>query len=536
MPAVAQINVNFANRQEFTELIPPAGVTSVKSISPYTLLQYLLYDRESDLLEERIKSPDRTDFYTYKGGVITAGDKINVKHSDFQITVNTDNPSLPGGNLDIEDSVYVDKIFARRKELQLNYKLPRDSQNRSVIISPRTDTVSNNYFKIETLGTGRYISLYTINSTSKKNSIDIKTSGSNRNIILETDVLSISANDTFNTGNITVNKDATFNKNVTIIGSNTVSQEVFKITNSSGISKFSVDSANGNTDIQGTLNVEGASEIDDTLRVTNTVTFNEALNIDNSITLTNSAKPRKRVIGVRRVDGPQDIFTPTSQYLNDALAIGDFALYAFQAGMIVMWNGSIIKDPATRVLLQPTGGWAICDGETVTWNGSTITVPDLRDRFIVGYGNGNNPNVIGPPLNGGLSRGSTGGANLIQLSVDNLPSHNHLPNGSNASTGQLLGSTFGANDGRHTHQNKAQSNFSGTNSSGTGQNADIQPGDQGPSYRPLKGTPTGQVSTQVEIFESNHSHSVYVTSESRGINEPYENVPPYYALAFIMKL
>lgn len=64
-------------------------------------------------------------------------------------------------------------------------------------------------------------------------------------------------------------------------------------------------------------------------------------------------------------------------------------------GMIVAYNGT-----------SPPPGWAICDGSNGT--------PDLRDRFIVGAGNG-------------MRHNTAGGANSqsIRLSVANLPPHNH---------------------------------------------------------------------------------------------------------------
>lgn len=518
MPAVAQINVVFANRQEFTELIPAAGVTSVKSINPYTLLQYLLYDRESETEDTRIKGPV-DEFYTYKGGVITAGDKINVKHSDFQITVNTDKPTLPGGNLDVENSIYVDSIYSRRKETGENYKLNRASTNRSVTISPRTDTATNNFFKIESAGTGKNISLFTLNNSSPalRNRIEIATTGASRNIILETDVLSISGNDTFHTGNITVNKDATFNRNVTIIGSDTASQEAFEIKNGSGVNKFSVDSANGNTDIQGTLNVEGASEIDDTLRVTGNVTFNETLSIDNNITLTNSAKGRKRVIGVRRVDGPTDIFSPSSQFLNDPIAIGDFALYAFQKGMIIMWGGTIQKGTG-NVLTQPTGGWALCDGTVATFNGESTTTPDLRERFIVGAGvSGNTQNTTNPITNstGGYTVNTVGGCHSVQLSEGEMPLHKHD-----------VSISIDNHDLRHSHKYTCWKI--------TGSNSGLEGGGKQSAYDSTGGVTTCYTTNNPDW--ANVAHGATVSENNKGSNQFHENRPPFYALAFIIKL
>ena len=64
-------------------------------------------------------------------------------------------------------------------------------------------------------------------------------------------------------------------------------------------------------------------------------------------------------------------------------------------GIIVMWSGAVNAIPA---------GWALCDGTNGT--------PDLRDRFIVGAGSSYAPS-------------STGGVNTMNLTVAQLPAHNH---------------------------------------------------------------------------------------------------------------
>jgi len=63
-----------------------------------------------------------------------------------------------------------------------------------------------------------------------------------------------------------------------------------------------------------------------------------------------------------------------------------------------MWSGDLAAIPA---------GWQLCDGNNGT--------PDLRDRFIIGGG-------------GGYNLGSTGGSSNVKLGNDNLPLHSHLRN------------------------------------------------------------------------------------------------------------
>jgi microcystin-dependent protein len=123
----------------------------------------------------------------------------------------------------------------------------------------------------------------------------------------------------------------------------------------------------------------------------------------------------------------------------------------------------------------PTG-WVLCNGQNNT--------PDLRNRFVVGAGNSYALNATG------------GSADAI------LVSHNHT------------GST--STSANHTHSitfRNAQSN--------------------------AQGTPPGRRATSVNLSVSTDAggsaHTHVVTLSTEGVNEVNKNLPPYYALAFIMK-
>jgi microcystin-dependent protein len=123
----------------------------------------------------------------------------------------------------------------------------------------------------------------------------------------------------------------------------------------------------------------------------------------------------------------------------------------------------------------PPSGWAFCDG--------TQNTPDLRGRFIVGYA----PYSLaydqpGDFSAGGTAPGKTGGTESVTLTVAEMPSHNH---------------TF---------------------SKGGDRTLDIVPSHY--------------------IIESNPDHSGTYDAGMNytGGNQPHENRPPYYVLAFIMKL
>jgi microcystin-dependent protein len=159
-------------------------------------------------------------------------------------------------------------------------------------------------------------------------------------------------------------------------------------------------------------------------------------------------------------------------------------------GGIIMWSGSTSTIPS---------GWALCDGTTS--NGRQT--PDLRGRFIVGAGQGtglSNRNV-----------GDTGGTETSTLTVNQIPAHTH----------SVIGNT--QNAGSHNHEfkwYKAQFSYSGSWSDG--------------SYRD-RGQGTYSETSSVQNA-GDHSHAINFTSGSAGSGESFNNLPPFYALAFIMRV
>jgi len=163
----------------------------------------------------------------------------------------------------------------------------------------------------------------------------------------------------------------------------------------------------------------------------------------------------------------------TTAKINDesvTVAKLDPSINFFPSGGIVMWSGTIANIPTD---------WVLCDGTNGT--------PDLRNRFIVGAHSGTNPGTTsqaGPgfsAITGAIADdyepGDTGGETAHQLSVNELPAHNHAY--------QL----------RSIYQQ------------GSGPNA------------------------QTDM--ANNGNSAETGNE--GSNRYHENRPPYYALAYIMK-
>ncbi|GAA4276751.1 phage baseplate protein [Aquimarina mytili] len=146
-------------------------------------------------------------------------------------------------------------------------------------------------------------------------------------------------------------------------------------------------------------------------------------------------------------------------------------------GLISMWSGNEI----------PTG-WALCDGTNGT--------PDLRGRFIVGLNENNNDyNKIG----------NTGGSEKVQLKVQEIPAHNHT------------GNTSEIADHTHNISHPASGNDSGN----------------GLKTITMDGETHGALNTKTKPA-GKHKHSF--TTNQTGGNQSHENRPPYFVLAYIMKL
>ena len=154
-----------------------------------------------------------------------------------------------------------------------------------------------------------------------------------------------------------------------------------------------------------------------------------------------------------------------------------WASVGFIAGMIVMWSGTVATIPS---------GWLLCDG--------TNSTPDLRDKFVIGARQ-DDAGVAKTNVTGSLTQtGGTKDAIVV--------SHTHT-------------ATSTVTDPTHRHDSFGTAG----GSIGTGV---LQPtaGNSNAAYKTAFAATGITVSTSIS------------TEGSSGTNQ---NLPPYYALAFIMK-
>jgi len=164
-------------------------------------------------------------------------------------------------------------------------------------------------------------------------------------------------------------------------------------------------------------------------------------------------------------------------------------------GGIIMWSGKIFQIPT---------GWALCDGNNGT--------PDLRNRFIVGAGD---DYIVG----------KSGGENSVTLTENQIPSHNHSMN--SAGNHNHGGST--STNGAHTHSGSQALRGNGEDERNSVPSAsdDKNPGRTWNFTVDSAGNHNHSIST-----DGDHTHTINNT----GGGQAHENRPPYYALAYIMKL
>ena len=198
-------------------------------------------------------------------------------------------------------------------------------------------------------------------------------------------------------------------------------------------------------------------------------------------------------------------YLPPSHYVKkgrDVMAygviLGQTPTPDFPVGGIILWSGSTSNIPTK---------WQLCDGTNGT--------PDLRNRFVVGAGS--NYDV-----------GDTGGEATHTLTVNEMPSHNHTFSGNSHTHSLSLSGLTTSSAGAHTHSIDIQ---------GTMSIRDVLSASSG-GYRQGSFTTKSAGEHTHTISGSGTLGSTVATGtiSNKGSSRPHNNLPPYYALCYIMKI
>lgn len=176
-------------------------------------------------------------------------------------------------------------------------------------------------------------------------------------------------------------------------------------------------------------------------------------------------------------------------------------------GGIIMFSGTTAPD-----------GWVLCNGGTTTLStGEVVNVPDLQSRFIVGYNSSDTDyNAIG----------KTGGAKTVQLQLSQIPSHNHSASVSGGDHSHPSGN-ISVSGGSHSHSSVVTGGSTG--------NRRCDGSCKSITSLSTSGISGGGHGHTISISNSGaHGHSI--TIDASGGGGSHENRPPYYVLAYIMKL
>lgn len=179
---------------------------------------------------------------------------------------------------------------------------------------------------------------------------------------------------------------------------------------------------------------------------------------------------------------------------------------ALPSGVILMWSGSIATIPA---------GWVLCDGTNGT--------PDLRSRFVYGAGTGSHPAPAS--VGGAATHGHTvtisGGAHDHGITVDShaltlaqIPAHSHFTVAAGIKNDTLT--TTNPISQERTAGGDKEYGIQGNDTAGAtlGRSSEA-------------GSGAGHNHGLTLANDGSHTHTSSVATQS--------NIPPYFALCFIMR-
>jgi len=198
-------------------------------------------------------------------------------------------------------------------------------------------------------------------------------------------------------------------------------------------------------------------------------------------------------------------------------AVDPAAIGVVPSGAIIAFHGA-----------QIPAGWAVCDGTNGT--------PDLRDRFIVGASTTK-------------AAGSSGGQESVTLTAaqSGVPAHTHTSEDANANHSHTIAQrhflhSHSASSGPATPEPLGliawdQQNYYKGDGSYTAVRAITQRG--GAHTHPISIGNVWDVpwnwTFPVDAADAKHKHTINANTAADA-GQAHNNMPPYYVLAFIMKL
>jgi len=181
-------------------------------------------------------------------------------------------------------------------------------------------------------------------------------------------------------------------------------------------------------------------------------------------------------------------------------------------GGIIMWSGTIATIPSN---------WGLCNGNTY----GSLTSPDLRDKFIIGASS--DATVAKTNVTGSLTQ--TGGSKNSDLQAH---THANTVSSSHNITASQASHSHTATDSGHTHV----SNFV---KGSAGNSLNYAAGDTyygSTNHTSGSGTANITVNSQTPTITTSGSVTTTITNVAQGSGTGVDaNLPPYYALAFIMR-
>lgn len=184
-------------------------------------------------------------------------------------------------------------------------------------------------------------------------------------------------------------------------------------------------------------------------------------------------------------------------------------------------------------------GYEVCDGRTLTSGqqdinpGGSYTLPDLRNRFILGVDltaatafAGDN-SINGP--SGAPGPKGSGGASSVTISIPNLPVHTHaVTDPTHTHSVSDPTHAHAVSDPGHTHTYTNPGSNLGTGSAG---------GVSGPNVT----ASTGSALTGIALYNAATGITIVgvgtgISIQNTGSGTAVENRPRYYGLVFMMKV